>query len=192
MPQKINITRTDRFLAKVFLPLIPKWVTPNHITIFRFVTAPFVIGLFLFEYYAVGVVLFAVSAFSDAIDGALARTTDQITDWGKFFDPLADKLLIGGTAIILIPKFLSVYLAIAIVALELIIVLNAYYRKHYMHITIEAHKSGKAKMIFQSVGMLLIVAYIFVPYAPLLVVAEYTFYIAIIFAIISVCIYSSA
>jgi len=187
-----NITIIDRFLAKVFLPLLPKWVTPNHITIFRFITIPFVIGALLLEYYIVGIILFTVSAFSDALDGALARTSNQVTDWGKMFDPLADKLLIGSTAVILIPKFLSVYIAFAIIILELVIILNAYYRKHYQNITIDAHKSGKAKMIFQSIGMIALISYIFVPYAPLLIGAEYLFYTAIMFAVISVFIYNSA
>lgn len=187
-----DITIIDRVIAKVFLSLLPKWVTPNHITIFRFITIPFVIAMLLLEYYAAGIAIFLLSAFSDALDGALARVTGQITDWGKMFDPLADKLLIGSTAIILIPKFLSVYIALAIIVLELVIILNAYYRKRYQHITIDAHKSGKAKMIFQSVGILLLISYIFVPFAPLLVAAEYLFYVAIIFAVISVIIYNSA
>jgi len=187
-----DITIIDRFLAKVFLPLLPKWVTPNNITIFRFITIPFVIAALVLEYYLVGVVIFSISAFSDALDGALARTSGQVTDWGKMFDPLADKLLIGSTAIILIPKFLSAYIALAIIVLELIIILNAYYRKHYQNITIDAHKSGKAKMIFQSVGMIALIGYIFVPYAPLLVAAEYLFYTAIVFTVISVFIYNSA
>ncbi len=186
-----KITISDKILSGSFLKLLPKWVTPNHITIFRFLTIPFVILLITIEQYAWGSVLFIISAFSDALDGALARTTDQITDWGKMFDPLADKLLIGTVAVILIPKFLSVWLAVTIVTIELIIILSAYYQKHYQNVTIQSEKSGKAKMLFQSVGVGALFIYMALPIPIFIIIAQYTLYIAILFALIQMLIYRS-
>ncbi|MEK7552564.1 MAG: CDP-alcohol phosphatidyltransferase family protein, partial [Patescibacteria group bacterium] len=98
---------TDQLLAKTVIPLLPRRTTPNQITTFRFLTVPVVFFLLIFGSYFWAGIVFLVAAFSDALDGALARTTDRITDWGKLFDPLADKLLIGGTAAILVTRFLS-------------------------------------------------------------------------------------
>jgi len=186
-----KITIFDKIFAKSFLKLLPKWVTPNHITIFRFLTIPFVILLITIEQHAWGAALFTISAFSDALDGALARTTNQITDWGKMFDPLADKLLIGTVAVILIPKFLSVWLAIVIVTIELIIILSTYYQKHYQDTTIQSEKTGKAKMVFQSVGVGALFVYMALPIPIFIVIAQYTLYVAILFALIQMLVYRS-
>ncbi len=187
----IKITLSDKILAGSFLRLLPKWVTPNHVTIFRFLTIPFVLLLITTKEYGLGTVLFIVSAFSDALDGALARTTNQITDWGKMFDPLADKLLIGTVAVVLIPRFLSVWLAVAIVVIELIIILSAYYQKHYQKVNIQADKSGKAKMVFQSVGVSALFLYMAIPLPLFIIIAQYTLYTAVLFALIQMLVYRS-
>jgi CDP-diacylglycerol--glycerol-3-phosphate 3-phosphatidyltransferase len=186
-----QVTIIDRLLSRTFLRLLPKWVTPNHITNFRFLTIPFVILLTSIEQYEWGMLLFAVSAFSDALDGALARTTDQITDWGKMFDPLADKILIGTVAVILIPRFFSVWLAVIIVVIELFIILHAYHKKNYEGETLQAEKSGKAKMVFQSVGIGALFAYTIIPIPIFLVLAKDLLYLAVIFALIQIIVYRS-
>ncbi|HEU5114247.1 MAG TPA: CDP-alcohol phosphatidyltransferase family protein, partial [Candidatus Paceibacterota bacterium] len=97
-------TPIDRLLSRTFLKLVPKSVTPNQITKFRLITIPF-IGLLLgFNYYIPGAILFLFSAFSDALDGALARTERKITTWGTLYDPIADKLLIGLVSVIIVSK----------------------------------------------------------------------------------------
>ncbi|MFC1721184.1 CDP-alcohol phosphatidyltransferase family protein [Patescibacteria group bacterium] len=189
--EKINITIIDKAIAATFLKLLPKWVTPNHITIFRFLTIPFVILLMTIGSYGWGAVLFIISALSDALDGALARTTNKVTDWGKMFDPLADKLLIGTTAVILIPNFLSVWLAVVIVVIELIIILSAYYQKHYKDMHVQADKSGKAKMVFQSIGVGVLFIYVTFPIPLLLIFAQYTLYTAVFFALLQMLVYRS-
>ncbi len=186
-----KITLSDRILAKSFLKLLPKWVTPNHVTIFRFLTIPFVILLFVVEQYEIGLVLFALSAFTDALDGALARTTNQVTDWGKMFDPLADKLLIGITAVVVVSKFINVYLALAIISIELFLILNAYYKKKYMSVVIQAEVTGKIKMILQSFGISILLLYAILSIPFLLLIAEYTLYLAVVFALWSLIVYKS-
>mgnify|MGYP000744797248 CR=1 FL=1 len=181
----------DKILAKSFLKLLPKWITPNHITIFRFLTIPFIILLITVEQYGWGATLFIVSAFSDALDGALARTTKQITDWGKMFDPLADKTLIGTVGVILIPKFLNVWIAVVIVTIELVIILSVYYQKHYQNVNIQSEKSGKIKMIFQSVGVGLLFLYMAISIPIFIIIAQYLLYFAIFFALIQMLVYKS-
>src|SRR5665213_1786012 len=93
-----RVTPIDKFLAVTFLPLLPKKITPNQITKFRLISIPFILYFFLSGQILIGTILFLFSAFSDALDGALARTTHQISNWGTFYDPVADKLLVGLTA----------------------------------------------------------------------------------------------
>jgi CDP-diacylglycerol--glycerol-3-phosphate 3-phosphatidyltransferase len=186
-----KVTRSDKFLAATFLKLLPSWVTPNHLTIFRFLSIPFVLLLLVGEEYIFAMILFVISAFSDALDGALARTQDKITNWGKLFDPLADKLLIGTTAVILIPKFLSIWLAFSIIFIELVIVLGAYYKKRYQGVTVQSEKFGKIKMIFQSVGVSILFVYMIFPISILLLTAQYVLYAAVAFAFVQMLIYKS-
>ena len=77
-----KVTKTDILLDSTFLRFIPRWMTPNHFTILRFISIPLLITILLADYMVIGTILFAISAFSDAIDGALARTRNQITNWG--------------------------------------------------------------------------------------------------------------
>ena len=113
-----ELTFTDKILARTLLPLIPRSVTPNSITWFRFISIPFVGYLLATGNYIPGLILFFFSSFSDAIDGALARTRNQVTVWGQTYDPFADKLLIGVAVFILVSQFLNIYLTATIIGLE--------------------------------------------------------------------------
>lgn len=186
-----NLTFTDKILARTLLPFIPKWITPNAVTWFRFVSLPFVAFLFVEEFYFYGLILFLFSAFSDAIDGSLARTRNQVTEWGKTFDPLADKLLIGVAVFILVTRFLSVYLAVTIIGIELFLIGSAYYRKRVEGIPIEAELSGKVKMVLQSLGIGALLIAVSFQLPTFLVIAMYLLYLAIVFAIISLVVYKS-
>src|SRR3989344_3346828 len=130
---------TDWLLARTVLRLAPRFVAPNYITALRFLLVPIVFFLFIYGHYRAGGLLFIFAAFTDALDGALARTGNQITDWGKVFDPLADKLLVGSATAILVTRFLNFYLAGAIVGIELFLVLFGYWKKYYRKAKIEAN-----------------------------------------------------
>jgi CDP-diacylglycerol---glycerol-3-phosphate 3-phosphatidyltransferase len=186
-----QLTVTDKLLKHTLLRLIPRSVTPNMITWFRFITIPFVVYLFIQESYTYGLVLFGISAFSDAVDGSLARTRLQITDWGKMYDPVADKLLIGSAVFLLVSKFLNPYLTGTIIGIEFFLIVSAYYRKRFQGIPIEAEFSGKIKMVLQSFGIGAILLSIVFSMPALLTVALYLLYLAIIFAVISLAVYKS-
>jgi len=179
----------DKILEVTFLRFMPKFITPNALTIFRILTIPFVAFLLIQEYYASGTFLFVISAFSDALDGAMARTRHQVTDWGILFDPLADKLLIGTTAMIIVPKFVGLYVAIAIVFLELLIMVSAFYR--FGAKVMPAKLAGKIKMILQSFSIGFLLLYVIVGTPMLLIVATYLIYGAIFFALVSLFVYRS-
>lgn len=186
-----QLTATDKILAKTLLPLIPRFVTPNSVTWFRFVSIPFVAYLLVSEQYVPGLALFLISAFSDAVDGSLARTRNQVTEWGKMYDPFADKLLIGVATVILVSRFLNIYLAATIIGLELFLLVGALYRKRTQGIPIEAEISGKVKMVLQSLGIGALLVSIIFNIPAFLTIAGYLLYLAIVFAIISLVVYKS-
>jgi CDP-diacylglycerol---glycerol-3-phosphate 3-phosphatidyltransferase len=179
----------DKVFNKTILPLIPRRVRPNYITVARFLMVPWV-AFFLWQgYYWVGLVLFLVAAFTDALDGALARTRDQITSWGKLYDPLADKLLICTTVFILVLKYVDFYAAWIIIIVESIIFTAAIFKKQSGE-DVQSNFWGKMKMFLQVVGVVFLLLALVFNLESLIPVSRGTFYVSIAFAIISFFTYS--
>ena len=65
---------------------------PNILTIIRFLLIPFIVICLFTEQYVLTFILVALSAFTDAADGFIARKFNLISNFGKLMDPLADKL----------------------------------------------------------------------------------------------------
>ncbi len=85
---------------------------PNKLTVARIYMIPLVICSILLEgiipyyiAYPLAAALFGITSFTDFLDGKLARKHNLITDFGKFLDPLADKLLVIGTLLTVLYKF---------------------------------------------------------------------------------------
>jgi len=142
----------DRLLAKTVLRLFPRWVVPNEVTMARFILTPLVVWLIWIGEYSWGVPLFVLVAFTDTIDGSMARTRNQITKWGIVFDPIADKFLVGSILVVLVIRKLSLYLGLTIIALELIVALAGLYSHRQNHVFM-ANNLGKAKMCLQVAGL---------------------------------------
>jgi len=69
---------------------------PNKLTLLRFLLVPvFMVFMYIDNPYSylIGLIVFAVASFTDFLDGSIARKYNMVTDFGKFMDPLADKLL---------------------------------------------------------------------------------------------------
>ncbi len=70
--------------------------TPNKLTVARIIATPFFMAGMLIDFdhhFLVALILFAAASVTDLIDGKMARKHNLITDFGKFLDPLADKML---------------------------------------------------------------------------------------------------
>ncbi len=184
-----KVTPIDRILAATLLKLIPESITPNRITLFRFITIPFILYFLLAEYMLLGTILFVISAFSDALDGARARVTKHITSWGILCDPFADKLLIGSVAMVMISKYINVYLAVAIVSIELLLVAFSYLR--YKGHLVPAKTVGKLKMVLQCFGIGFVMLFALLGTPWLLVVATYILYVAVGFGLLSLFVYKT-
>ena len=77
---------------------------PNKLPILRILLVPFIILCFYLPAswgMWVAVVLFVAAAITDTVDGRYARAHNQVTDFGKFMDPIADKLLVNSVLIML-------------------------------------------------------------------------------------------
>ena len=112
--------------------------TANKITLTRIAMIPFFIyfaaqPMLNVEEYKVGIfsfptctlialILFCVASFTDFLDGYVARKYNQVTDFGKFVDPLADKLLVASALILFVEqKAMAGWMVCVILARELII-----------------------------------------------------------------------
>ncbi|MCK5416597.1 CDP-alcohol phosphatidyltransferase family protein [Candidatus Parcubacteria bacterium] len=178
----------DKLMSKTFLKLIPKKIYPNHITMFRFLTTPIVVYLMISKQYQVGMIAFLIVAFSDALDGSLARVRNQITTWGKIYDPVADKILISSMVFIIVFKYIDPLTAYLIISIEVIIIFVAWFRlkKGYK---VQANIWGKIKMCLQVLGVFVLLLAIVFNIAELFPFASGTLYLAIAFAIVSLLTY---
>lgn len=100
---------------------------PNKLTILRIIMIPFFVFFLLSGVGGsaskwIALVIFAAASITDTLDGYIARRDNLITDFGKFMDPLADKLLVCSAMICLIPSGkLPTAIVIVIIAREFII-----------------------------------------------------------------------
>ena len=175
----------DSLMAKTVLKLIPQRITPNQVTAFRILFTPLAVYIISIGIYDWGAGLFLLLAFTDAIDGSLARTRNMVTQWGMMFDPLADKLLIGSMVLILVFKYFNFWLGFVILGLEIVFIITALIASYKFKKVKMANGWGKIKMILQvfAVCLTLFALVWQIPY--LLTAAAWVFGLAIGFAIVS-------
>ena len=127
---------------------------PNMIIIFRIMLVPVLFMLLLFspgklQSFFAGLV-FSVASISDCVDGYLARRMNLVTDFGKFLDPLADKLLVGVALIMMIPLGrVSLWIVAIILGREVMVTLLRVISLKKGNAVIEASMTGKYKTGFQ-------------------------------------------
>jgi CDP-diacylglycerol--glycerol-3-phosphate 3-phosphatidyltransferase len=171
-------------VLRYFTQLFPLWVKPNHLTFLRIIMTPVVVLFLLFENYDVGVPLFLIVASTDALDGTLARTRKQITTWGTFWDPVADKILISLTILLIVVQHINLYLGLLIIFVELVIVSGAVVRKRHGGVVM-ANMWGKLKMCLQVTGVMTLLMALWLGIDMFIGISVGTFSLAIVFAIIS-------
>ena len=104
------------------------WTIPNVLTIIRIILIPVFVVLFFKGYKMAALGVFCAASLTDMLDGYLARKLNQITDFGKLFDPLADKLMVLTAMVCQGIDGVFPWIAIMIVAAkELVMVLGGMY-----------------------------------------------------------------
>lgn len=99
---------------------------PNKLTLFRVILIPFFVFFMLVDVFGeadkyVAVSIFVIASLTDLLDGKIARKYNLVTNFGKFADPLADKLLVCAALICLIDEKLQAWIVIVIISREFII-----------------------------------------------------------------------
>lgn len=121
-----------------------KFNISNNISILR-IALSFPLAYFLIQGNTSVVIIIGLLAFiSDYLDGYFARSRGEITDFGKVLDPLADKLFFGTAAVIMIVQgLIPTYLAVIIVARDILIFLGGIYVKNKTGVVMASNLVGK-------------------------------------------------
>ena len=137
--------------------------TANKITLVRILMIPFFVVFAVLggpKYDTVALILFCLASVTDFLDGYIARKYNQVTDFGKFVDPLADKLLVTAALVIFVERGLfAAWMVFVILAREFIItsLRNVAAAKGQV---MAAAWSGKVKTCVQIAGIILIFLYV--------------------------------
>jgi len=131
---------------------------PNKLTLLRVIMIPFFVVAMYLSYKWVALAIFIVASLTDMADGKIARKYNLVTDFGKFMDPLADKMLVISALICLVESMrIAAFIVIIIVAREFII-------SGFRLIAVEKGKViaaswwGKFKTTFQMIMVVLMIA----------------------------------
>ena len=136
---------------------------PNKLTVLRVIMVPFFVFVMLTDVGGpankwIALILFCVASLTDMLDGKIARKYNLVTNFGKFMDPLADKLLVCSAMICMIEMGkLPAWIVIVIIAREFII---SGFRLVASDngIVIAASYWGKFKTVFQMAMIIVLIA----------------------------------
>lgn len=159
---------------------------PNQLTILRVIMIPFYVffqmtGAFGENGKWIALAIFIVASITDTLDGIIARKYNLITNFGKFMDPLADKLLVAAALICLVDlNKLESWIVIVIISREFII---SGFRLIASDngVVIAASYWGKIKTVFQIIMIVLLIMDI----ESIVIVTDIVVWISIILTIVS-------
>ena len=163
---------------------------PNKLTLFRVILIPFFVFFLLapfFEGYGnyIALAIFIVASLTDMADGKIARKYNLVTNFGKFMDPLADKLLVYSAMICLVDlKLIPSWVVLIIIAREFII---SGFRLVASDngVVIAASYWGKFKTTFQMIMVIVIIFNINLKLKALDVIGTILIYVALALTVIS-------
>ena len=161
---------------------------PNKLTIMRVILIPFFVFFLLSPYFPaygnyIAVAILIVASLTDMLDGKIARKYNLVTNFGKFMDPLADKLLVCSAMICLIElDRLAAWIVIVIIAREFII---SGFRLVASDngVVIAASYWGKFKTTFQMLMVIVLILDIQMPFFQIL--GTVLTYVALILTVVS-------
>ena len=161
---------------------------PNKLTIMRVILIPFFVFFLLSPYFPaygnyIAVAIFIVASLTDMLDGKIARKYNLVTNFGKFMDPLADKLLVCSAMICLIElDRLAAWIVIVIIAREFII---SGFRLVASDngVVFAASYWGKFKTTFQMLMVIVLILDIQMPFFQIL--GTVLTYVALILTVVS-------
>ena len=102
------------------------WTVPNQITLLRLGFLPLFLILIVYEHYRWALLILVIAGLSDGIDGMLARKLNQKSSIGAYLDPIADKLLLSSSFVILaMEKKIGWWLTIMVLSRDILLLVVA-------------------------------------------------------------------
>ena len=139
---------------------------PNKLTLLRVFMIPVFVAIFYLTMipvnYILACVVFALAAFTDFLDGHIARKYNLVTDFGKFLDPIADKVLVSTALIVMLTipgLFFSLWVAgvcVAVILARELIISGFRLVASNKGMVIAADKSGKIKTFLTDVAIVIL------------------------------------
>lgn len=173
-----------------------KWNTPNILTLIRIISIPIFVLVFYLPMnwsHPLSAIIFALACFTDWLDGYLARNWQQITPFGAFLDPVADKLIVAVALVLIVGERSVPYLAIPaaiIVGREIVVsALREWMSELGKRTSVAVSKIGKVKTGLQMAALIMLLAYIPGSSKILLVLGALSLYVAAVLTLWSMVIY---
>lgn len=182
---------------------------PNKLTVMRIILVPFMVASMLIEFpfhYLVAGLIFGAASLTDYFDGKIARERNLITNFGKFADPIADKILVVSALVCFLAKGLCDPIIILIVLFREFVVTSIRLSAASNGTVVAANMWGKVKTVTQMIAIIAVFVFqvalevnaVF-PYMPQLAVqmmeniffvaGEVLMWISVVFTVISGLIY---
>lgn len=163
---------------------------PNKLTMMRMCMIPVIVLLMMAGGRACGliaVLLFAVASFTDFLDGHIARSRGLVTDFGKFMDPIADKLLVTAVMIMMVERGLMAGWILVIFVAREFIVSGLRLVAAGKGTVLAAGKLGKIKTATQMAALIVALSCYYAmdgaPLAWMQVLSDALIYLALIFSV---------
>ena len=134
---------------------------PNKLTLLRVAMIPLCLLFVLLGFHTAAAAVFALAALTDLLDGHIARKHNMVTNFGKFADPVADKILVLSVMIVLLYQGLFPWWAVCVVAIRELAVDGLRLVAVEQGLVIPAGKLGKFKTNAQIFAVL--AALLFLP-----------------------------
>jgi len=132
----------------------------NKLTVFRIVLVPFFVLFMLcsaIPYSSLwALIIFAVASYTDHLDGKLARERNMVTNFGKFLDPMADKILVLSAMVCMVTVDLCSPVVLIIVLAREFLVSSLRLVAASQNVVIAADKSGKIKTATQMISIIVV------------------------------------
>lgn len=132
---------------------------PNILTVFRFILIPVFAHYLYVQKYQTAVIVFLIAGLTDVLDGHIARKFNLITSWGKFADPLADKLMqVTAVALLTMQKKIPWFILAIVIVKESLMGIGGYIIYKTKKFVVSANWYGKmATVIFYFAIALIII-----------------------------------
>lgn len=164
----------------------------NKLTIFRIVLVPFFVWLMIADFSNANIyamLIFAIASFTDYLDGYLARKRNEITNFGKFADPIADKILVVSALVCLVERAIVPSWAVIIIIAREFIVSGLRMSAAAQNVVIAADKFGKMKTVVQMIAIILLITGISVQSINIYYIPQILFYFSVVLTVFSGCSY---